>query len=251
VAATRHLNDTLRAGWSGFEIGERIPCRHAGALLGAGIAPGNLMFYRGTQTFPQWNGNGFISGLGTTSLNRIIFDGHGAAKSGERWNVGHRIRDVEEGPDGSPWMLEDANPGALIHVTPQVIGFALGKQEAKGRKRSGEFCFADWPLCLFNPAFFCDGTFVYEFNFCLSEGHRSRLCHSRNERGQYCFKRLAGKRRCLPIEISYAIPVCSQKPTCPRIQPLARIAPPEFSLPRNATVDVAILTAGPCLLKPR
>jgi NADPH2:quinone reductase len=25
VAATRDLNDTLRAGWSGFEIGERIP----------------------------------------------------------------------------------------------------------------------------------------------------------------------------------------------------------------------------------
>jgi aldose sugar dehydrogenase len=82
------------------------------------IAPGNLMFYTGTKTFPQWNGNGFVSGLGTTSLNRIIFDGHGGAKSAERWNVGHRIRDVEEGPDGSLWMLEDANPGALIHVTP-------------------------------------------------------------------------------------------------------------------------------------
>jgi glucose/arabinose dehydrogenase len=83
------------------------------------IAPGNLMFYTGTQTFPQWDGNGFISGMGTTSLNRIIFDGHGGAKSAERWNVGKRIRDVEEGPDGSLWMLEDANPGALIHVTPK------------------------------------------------------------------------------------------------------------------------------------
>src|SRR5438552_705503 len=30
------------------------------------VAPGNLMFYRGTQTFPQWNGNGFIGGMGTT-----------------------------------------------------------------------------------------------------------------------------------------------------------------------------------------
>jgi glucose/arabinose dehydrogenase len=83
------------------------------------IAPGNLMFYTGSKTFPQWNGNGFISGLGTTSLNRIIFDGHGGAKTAERWSVGHRIRDVEEGPDGSLWMLEDANPGALIHVTPK------------------------------------------------------------------------------------------------------------------------------------
>jgi aldose sugar dehydrogenase len=83
------------------------------------IAPGNLMFYTGTQTFPQWNGNGFVSGLGTMSLNRIIFDGHGGATSAERWSVGKRIRDVEEGPDGSLWLLEDADPGALIHVTPK------------------------------------------------------------------------------------------------------------------------------------
>ena len=85
------------------------------------IAPGNLMFYRGTKTFPQWNGNGFVSGLATKSLLRIIFDGHGGAKTAERWDVGRRIRDVEEGPDGTLWMLEDANPGALIHVTPKVV----------------------------------------------------------------------------------------------------------------------------------
>jgi len=83
------------------------------------IAPGNLMFYRGTKTFPQWNGNGFVSGMATKSLNRIVFDGHGGAKSAERWDMEHRIRDVEEGPDGSLWLLEDANPGALFHVTPK------------------------------------------------------------------------------------------------------------------------------------
>jgi aldose sugar dehydrogenase len=83
------------------------------------IAPGNIMFYTGKQSFPQWDGNAFVGGMGTTSLNRFIMDGHGGAKSAERWNVGKRIRDVEEGPDGSLWMLEDANPGALIHVTPK------------------------------------------------------------------------------------------------------------------------------------
>jgi aldose sugar dehydrogenase len=83
------------------------------------IAPGNLMFYHGTKTFPQWNGNGFVSGLATKTLNRFIFDGHGGAKSAERWDVGFRVRDVEEGPDGSLWMLEDASPGAVIHVTPK------------------------------------------------------------------------------------------------------------------------------------
>jgi aldose sugar dehydrogenase len=83
------------------------------------IAPGNLMFYRGKKTFPQWDGSGFISGMASMSLTRIVFDGKGGAKAAERWDVGKRIRDVEEGPDGSLWMLEDANPGALIHVTPK------------------------------------------------------------------------------------------------------------------------------------
>jgi glucose/arabinose dehydrogenase len=84
------------------------------------IAPGNLMFYHGSQTFPQWNGNGFVSGLVSMSLSRIIFDGHGGAKPAERWNVGHRLRDVEEAPDGSLWILEDSTPGALIHATPRM-----------------------------------------------------------------------------------------------------------------------------------
>jgi len=83
------------------------------------VAPGNLMFYRGTQTFPQWDGNAFISGMGTQSLNRVIMDGKGGAKMAERWAVGKRIRDVAEAPDGSLWLIEDANPGALIHVTPK------------------------------------------------------------------------------------------------------------------------------------
>jgi glucose/arabinose dehydrogenase len=50
------------------------------------------------------------------------FDGHGGAETAERWNVGRRSRDVEQGPDGSLWMLENANFGALIRVTPQAIG---------------------------------------------------------------------------------------------------------------------------------
>src|SRR5271168_283909 len=37
------------------------------------IAPGNLMFYSGSQTFPQWNGNGIISGLASKALIRVIF----------------------------------------------------------------------------------------------------------------------------------------------------------------------------------
>jgi aldose sugar dehydrogenase len=83
------------------------------------VAPGNLMFYKGKQAFPQWDGNGIVSGMGTMSLNRIIFDGKGGAKPAERWAVGKRIRDVAEASDGTLWLIEDANPGALIHVTPK------------------------------------------------------------------------------------------------------------------------------------
>jgi glucose/arabinose dehydrogenase len=83
------------------------------------IAPGNLMFYRGSNAFPQWNGSGFVSGLGSHTLTRLIFDGKGGAKPAERWDLGKRIRDVAQAPDGTLWLLEDANPGALIHVTPK------------------------------------------------------------------------------------------------------------------------------------
>ena len=81
------------------------------------IAPGNLVFYKGAM-FPQWQGSALIGGMGTKTLNRIVISG-ASAKSAERWDVGHRIRDVEVAPDGALWLLEDADPGALYRVTPK------------------------------------------------------------------------------------------------------------------------------------
>ena len=83
------------------------------------IAPGNLTFYAGNM-FPQWRGSALMCGVATRTLNLITFDGKGGATPAERWDVGHRIRDVEVGPDGALWMLEDANPGGLFRVTPKV-----------------------------------------------------------------------------------------------------------------------------------
>jgi glucose/arabinose dehydrogenase len=83
------------------------------------IAPGNLTFYKGSL-FPQWQGSGFMGGMASKTLNRITFDGKGGAAPAERWDVGHRIRDVEVGPDGALWLLEDANPGGLFRVTPNT-----------------------------------------------------------------------------------------------------------------------------------
>jgi aldose sugar dehydrogenase len=82
------------------------------------LAPGNIMFYKGS-VFPQWKGNALISGLVTKEIVRVTFDGKGGATVAQRWNVGKRVRDIEEAPDGSLWMVEDANPGGLFHLTPK------------------------------------------------------------------------------------------------------------------------------------
>ena len=80
------------------------------------IAPGNLMFYSGAM-FPEWKGSALLGGMETQTLNRITFDGKGGATPAERWSVGFRVRDVEQGPDGALWMIEDATNGKLVKVT--------------------------------------------------------------------------------------------------------------------------------------
>jgi aldose sugar dehydrogenase len=81
------------------------------------IAPGNIAFYKG-NVFPQWQGSLLMGGMATMTLNRIVFDGQGGAKTAERWSVGHRIRDVEVAPDGNVWLLEDSVTGGLFKLTP-------------------------------------------------------------------------------------------------------------------------------------
>jgi glucose/arabinose dehydrogenase/cytochrome c551/c552 len=99
------------------------------------IAPGNLMFYKGAM-FPQWDGSAIISGLATQSLVRVVFDGKGGAKAVDRWDVGHRVRDVEEAPDGALWMVEDAKPGGLFRLTP--VGMAVSKPTPQPTAQSVE-----------------------------------------------------------------------------------------------------------------
>jgi glucose/arabinose dehydrogenase len=82
------------------------------------IAPGSLTFYNG-KMFPQWNGSALAGGLASKTLNRITFDNNGGAKPAERWDVGHRIRDVAVAPDGAVWLIEDASTGGLFKVTPK------------------------------------------------------------------------------------------------------------------------------------
>ncbi len=81
------------------------------------ISPGGLMFYSGNM-FPAWKGSAFIGGLSSQSLVRVAFDGE-KAREAERFDMGTRIRDVEQGPDGAIWVLEDGDGGRLLKLTPK------------------------------------------------------------------------------------------------------------------------------------
>jgi aldose sugar dehydrogenase len=83
------------------------------------ISPGGLMFYDGTL-FPKWKNSMFIGGLGAESLVRVQLNGAKATKADE-WPMGTRIREVEKGPDGAVWLLEDGargSKGRLLKLTP-------------------------------------------------------------------------------------------------------------------------------------
>lgn len=80
------------------------------------ISPAGLMIYSG-ERFAHWRGSAFIGGLSSRSLVRVAFDGE-SAREAERFDMGARIREVEQGPDGAIWLLEDGAGGRLLRLTP-------------------------------------------------------------------------------------------------------------------------------------
>ncbi|WP_282280899.1 PQQ-dependent sugar dehydrogenase [Pseudomonas sp. PS02302] len=81
------------------------------------ISPAGLMIYEGSR-FPAWKGNAFIGGLSSKALVRIELKGE-EAREVERYAMGTRIRDVEEGPNGSLWVLEDGAKARLLELQPK------------------------------------------------------------------------------------------------------------------------------------
>ena len=80
------------------------------------IAPAGFIIYTG-DLFPYFRGNGFIGGLASTALIRIQFDGN-TGREVSRYPMGQRIREVEQGPDGAIWLLEDGSNVRLLKLTP-------------------------------------------------------------------------------------------------------------------------------------
>ncbi len=84
------------------------------------ISPAGFIIYSG-DLFADWKGDGFIGGLSSKALVRIEFDG-AQAREAARYDMGQRIREIEQGPDGALWVLEDEKDGAggrLLKLSPK------------------------------------------------------------------------------------------------------------------------------------
>jgi glucose/arabinose dehydrogenase len=86
------------------------------------ISPAGLIIYSG-DLFPEWKGSALLGGMSSQALIRVEIDGDSAAEA-ERFEMGERIREVEQGPDGAIWLLEDEDEdagqgGRLLKLTPR------------------------------------------------------------------------------------------------------------------------------------
>lgn len=84
------------------------------------ISPGDMLVYRG-KAFADWRGNALIAGLSSRAIVRVELNADGSATEVERYDMGARIRSVEEAADGSIWVLEEngTSPGRLLHLNPR------------------------------------------------------------------------------------------------------------------------------------
>ncbi|MDV2991094.1 MAG: Aldose sugar dehydrogenase YliI [Chroococcidiopsis sp. SAG 2025] len=81
------------------------------------IAPSGLAFYSGDK-FPQWQGDLFAGGLVSQDVRHIDLDAQGNVVNQQAIEIGQRVRDVRQSPDGLLYVLTDDNNGQLIRLEP-------------------------------------------------------------------------------------------------------------------------------------
>jgi glucose/arabinose dehydrogenase len=81
------------------------------------IAPSGMAFYTG-DLMPKWKGSLFVGALKAQLLVRLPLDGDKITGE-ERFDMGDRIRDVRQGPDGALYLLTDASNGRILRVAPK------------------------------------------------------------------------------------------------------------------------------------
>ncbi|AWM86235.1 PQQ-dependent sugar dehydrogenase [Microvirga sp. 17 mud 1-3] len=82
------------------------------------IAPSGMAFYTGDK-FPAWRGSVLVGALAGKLVSRLETDGDRITGE-ERMlrQLGERIRDVRQGPDGYVYLLTDSSQGRILRVRP-------------------------------------------------------------------------------------------------------------------------------------
>jgi aldose sugar dehydrogenase len=80
--------------------------------------PSGLAYFTG-DSFPNWKGSLFSGGLASQDIRRIALDGNGRVTGLERIEIGARVRDVRQGPDGYLYALTDEKNGRLLRIEPE------------------------------------------------------------------------------------------------------------------------------------
>jgi aldose sugar dehydrogenase len=90
------------------------------------IGATGMTFYTGHR-FPRWKGNAFVAGLReggvprTGQIQRIVFNDEWQELRREPllMELGQRLRDIREGPDGLLYVLTAEEDGALLRIEPR------------------------------------------------------------------------------------------------------------------------------------
>ena len=82
-------------------------------------AVAGMILYTGDQ-FPAWRGSLLVGTLRGTALQRIVLNDDGLPTRHEMLltDLGQRIRDVRQGPDGLIYLTTDEDDGALLRLEP-------------------------------------------------------------------------------------------------------------------------------------
>ena len=83
------------------------------------VSPAGLIIYTG-DLFPGWKGDALLGALSGEAFIHVRIRGDQASKA-DQWDMGHRIREVAQGPRGEVYLLEDGPNARLLRLEPVQI----------------------------------------------------------------------------------------------------------------------------------
>jgi len=84
------------------------------------MAPGGMIFLKSDKYGKDWQGNLFVAALKFRYLARLeVRDGKVVKEEKLLEDLGKRIRDVKEGPDGLLYLLTDESRGEVLRLRPR------------------------------------------------------------------------------------------------------------------------------------